>query len=120
MDGVQMKWDWLCSELIEAGDEYTEVIILWIIIIWFPWLLYVIEIAHNKLKLQGKLVKTLSYRTRVRLIISSQENVLLQVNIKISGEIRFSLKKQICVANRTGPHLLHEMRSDWIMALVWN
>lgn len=71
-----------------------------------------IEIAHNKLKLQGKLAKTLSYRTRVRLIISSQENVLLQVNIKISGEIRFSLKKQICVANCSGPHLLHEMRSD--------
>lgn len=65
MDGVQMKWDWLCSKCIEASDAYMEVIILWIIIIWFPWLLYVIEIAHNKLKLQGKLAKTLSYRTRV-------------------------------------------------------
>lgn len=28
MDGVQMKWDWLYSKLIEASDVYMEVIVL--------------------------------------------------------------------------------------------
>lgn len=38
----------------------------------------------------------------------------------MNGKIRFPLKKLIYVANRTGTHLLGDMRSDQITALEQN
>lgn len=118
LHGVQLKWDRLCNSLIEAAYEHMEVIRLWIIIIWFPWLLYEIENVHNKkLKLQRNFGRGLEFKG---LIIYSHEHFLLHVNIEMSGKSDLLWRNKSMWPNWTRTYLSHEMRSDWIIALVRN
>lgn len=89
-----------------------------VIRLWFPWLLYETENVHNKkLKLQRKFGRGLEFKG---LIIYSHEHFLLHVNIEMSGKSDLLWRNKSMRPNWTTTYLLHEMRSDWIIALVRN